>query len=62
MKLVDDELDDLQHRIGGGMKYLDCEADAKLIKFYQNEQTFKLFGERISEKDGKRYLQYMKFF
>ena len=62
MKLASRELCEIQHRIGGGLKYLDCEADAKLINFYQKEQGFQLFGERISEKDGKRYLQYMKFF
>lgn len=62
MKLVHKELSEIQHRVGGGMKYLDCEADAKLINFYQKEQGFTLFGERISEKDGKRYLQYFKFF
>lgn len=62
MKLANKELCELQHRAGGGIKYLDCEADAKLIKFYQDEQGFKLFGERISEKDGKRYLQFLKFF
>ena len=62
MKIVSGELCELQHRVGGGLKYLDCEADAKLINFYQKEQNFQLYGERISEKDGKRYLQYMKFF
>ena len=62
MQLVSKELCEIQHRVGGGMKYLDCEADAKLINFYQKEQGFVLFGERISEKDGKRYLQYFKFF
>ena len=62
MRLASRELSEIQHRIGGGLKYLDCEADAKLINFYQKEQNFQLFGERISEKDGRRYLQYMKFF
>ncbi len=61
MKLANNELLYIKQRIGGGIKYLDCEADAKLIKFYQAEQNFKLFGERISERDGKRYLQYLKF-
>ena len=61
MELVVNELGDIQHRAGGGIEYLDCEADAKLINFYESE-GFRLFGERISEKDGKRYLQYMKFF
>lgn len=62
MKLVDKELYDVQHRIGGGLKYLDCEDDIKLIDFYHSKQNFNLFGERISPKDGKRYLQLMKFF
>lgn len=62
MKIATKEMIEIQHRIGGGLEYLDCEADAKLIQFYETEQHFRLFGERISEKDGKRYLQYMKFF
>lgn len=61
MRLANKELCDLQHRAGGGIEYLDCEADAKLINFYEGE-GFRLFGERISQKDNKRYLQYMKFF
>ena len=61
MSLANDELCELQHRVGGGIKYLDCEADAKLIRFYQDEQNFHLFGERVSQ-DGKRYLQFLKFF
>lgn len=62
MSLATDELCEIQHRVGGGIKYLDCEADAKLIRFYQDKQNFHLFGERISQKDGKRYLQFLKFF
>lgn len=61
MQYVYSELTDIQHRMGGGIIYLDCEADASLISFYENE-NFRLFGERISEKDNKRYLQYMRFF
>lgn len=61
MQYVYDELFEIQHRMGGGIIYLDCEADASLISFYENE-NFRLFGERISDKDNKRYLQYMKFF
>lgn len=60
MNLANRELIDVQRKIGGCVKYLDCEADAKLIRFYQKEQGFVLYGERISEKDGKRYLQFMK--
>lgn len=49
-----------QNIIGGTIVYLDCEANAELIQFYEG-QNFKLFGERTSENDGKRYLQYLNF-
>ena len=55
------ELSEIRYRIGGNVVYLDCEPDANLIRFYQAQQQFTLFGERTSETDGKRYLQYMKF-
>ena len=61
MKLANRELIEIQHRSGGGIVYLDCEPNAKLINFYEKE-GFRLFGERISKNDKKRYLQYMKFF
>ena len=61
MNIALELLQDVQDKVGGMMVYLDCEADASLISFYENE-NFRLFGERISEKDNKRYLQYMKFF
>ena len=61
MALCIKELSEIRYRIGGNVEYLDCEADASLIRFYQDQQNFTLFGERISENDGKRYLQYMKF-
>jgi hypothetical protein len=60
MMLTQGELQDAQHRIGGGIEYLDCLGDADLIAFYERE-GFKLFGARISQ-DGTNYLQYMKFF
>ena len=60
MRLCEKELYEIQHRVGGGLVYLDCEAHAGLIDFYET-QHFRLFGERISEKDGRRYLQYVKF-
>ena len=54
-----EQLQEAQEKIGGTIVYLDCEADAKLIRFYES-QNFTLFGERISA-DGKRYLQYLRF-
>lgn len=61
MRFCNKELFELQHRLGGGLVYLDCEAHAGLIDFYEKKQNFRLFGERISDNDRKRYLQYMKF-
>lgn len=61
MQIVWDQLADVQNKIGGAIVYLDCEAHAELITFYEGEH-FTLFGERISEADGKRYLQYLSFF
>ncbi len=54
------KMQEVQNLIGGTLAYLDCEPNAELIKFYESE-GFVLFGERISEKDGKRYLQYLTF-
>ena len=58
MEIARDQLADVQNKIGGTIVYLDCEAHAELIRFYEGEQ-FTLFGERISETDGKRYLQFL---
>ena len=60
MNIVMEQLYEAQNLIGGSIVYLDCEADAKLIRFYEDEH-FALFGERISDSDGKRYLQYLSF-
>ena len=60
MSVAIEQLRDAQNRIGGTIVYLDCEANASLIRFYE-EQGFVLFGERISGSDGKRYLQYLSF-
>lgn len=60
MHLALEQLRSAQNTIGGTIVYLDCEANAGLIQFYEG-QGFTLFGERISEYDGKRYLQYLNF-
>lgn len=52
MEYAIDILTDIQHRIGGGVVYLDAEDRPKLRAFYETEATFKLFGERLSEIDG----------
>lgn len=62
MEYVMDILMDIQHRIGGGVVYLDAENREKLRLFYEKEARYKLFGERVSEADGVEYLQYMRLF
>lgn len=56
-----DILADVQHLIGGGIVYLDAEDKPKLKSFYENEVGFKCFGERYSEAEKVKYLQYLKF-
>lgn len=48
----------VQHDIGGGLVYLECEDREKLLNFYSSEpnQFFK-FGERYSEEDNIKYIQ-----
>ena len=60
MEIAKEKLLSAQNIVGGTLLYLDCEPDAKLINFYENE-GFVLFGERVSESDHKHYLQYLSF-
>ncbi len=61
MECVLDVLVDIQHRIGGGIVYLDAEGKKELKDFYENKANFKLFGERYSTSDNTKYFQYMRF-
>ena len=43
--------------------FLESEDNEKLLSFYQNERNcLKLYGERFSEKENKKYLQLLRFF
>lgn len=56
-------LSEAQHLIGGGAVFLECEENENLLSFYQNDNNrFKLYGEHISEKENKKYLQLLRFF
>lgn len=58
-----DILEHVQHEIGGGVVYLECEENLKLLEFYQSEKNrFRIFGERYSEKDDMKYIQLLKIF
>lgn len=56
-------LENVQHQIGGGVVYLECEEKPQLLKFYQNEANlFRIFGERFTEKAQTKYIQLLKTF
>ena len=59
MSIVNDILVDIQHRIGGGIVYLDCEDIDTLKHFYENE-GFYSFGERFSPEEDQQYIQYLR--
>lgn len=61
MEYAMDILADIQHRIGGGVVYLDAEDRPALKEFYEKKTYYKFFGERYSESDKIKYLQYMRF-
>ena len=62
MELVFTILKDVQHNIGGGIAFLECEDNAKLLGFYQNQHNnFHVYGERLAE-DGARYIQLLHVF
>lgn len=64
--LMDNAMDILtavQHDIGGGVVYLECEDKPQLLSFYQNDNNcFRVFGERYSEVDQTKYIQLLRFF
>lgn len=54
-------LKEIQHQIGGGVVYLECEDKPQLLSFYQNQENrYQVFGDRYSEKDSVKYIQLMK--
>lgn len=58
-----DILTAVQHNIGGGVVYLECEDKPQLLSFYQNDNNcFRIFGERYSKADRTKYIQLLRFF
>ena len=52
---------DIQRKIGGGVIFVECERQKKLLDFYQNEHNrFVVFGEREDHAAGKEYVQLLK--
>lgn len=53
----------VQHEIGGGVVYLECEDRPQLLSFYENEQNrYRVFGERYSDRDKVKYIQLLRLF
>lgn len=56
-------LENVQHQIGGGVVYLECEDHPKLLQFYQSEENrFQIFGKRKTVRGDAQYLQLLKMF
>lgn len=53
----------VQHNIGGGIVFLECEDKVKLLNFYQSKSNgFIPFNERYSVNDKTKYIQLFNFF
>ena len=52
----------VQRDVGGGIVYLECEDNPKLLAFYQNDHNnYHSFNERYSVSDGVKYIQLLRF-
>lgn len=61
MDTVISKLKEVQHEIGGGIVYLECEDNIKLLNFYQNDNNrFVLFGERFDASENVLYKQLLR--
>lgn len=48
--------------VGGGVVYLECEDEPKLLSFYSNQHNnYHTFNERVSAADKVRYIQLLRF-
>lgn len=65
MNFAINTLSEIQRQLGGLMVYLECEEKEPLLRFYQEQNGFRLFGERMieSEQDRETYklLQLLNF-
>ena len=61
MRTANDILVNIQHQIGGGVIYLDSE-DIDTLKQFYSSMKFLQFGDRFSEEEAQKYIQYMRFF
>lgn len=56
-------LSKVQREVGGGIVFLECEDNEKLLDFYQNENNrFIIYGNRYSNKENITYKQLLRLF
>ena len=62
MRLTEEILCQVQREIGGGIVFLECEENEKLLNFYRNEENgYRIFDDRFSLVDNTKYIQLFKF-
>lgn len=63
MDIALDVLLKVQKQVGGGIVFLECEDNEKLLSFYQNSNNrFAIYGERFSQIENKKYKQLLRLF
>ena len=56
-------LTDVQRKIGGGIVFLECEDNRKLLDFYQNDHNkFMVYGVRHDDISYTKYMQLLRVF
>ena len=65
MNFAINTLNEIQRQLGGLMVYLECEEKEPLLRFYQEQNGFRLFGERMTDGEqdgaGHKLLQLLNF-
>ncbi|MCD7889668.1 MAG: GNAT family acetyltransferase [Oscillospiraceae bacterium] len=55
-------IEEIQTLVGGGVVFLESEDHSELLDFYTREpNAFSPFWERVSDDDGIKYIQLMRF-
>lgn len=56
-------LSKVQRQVGGGIVFLECEDNDRLLNFYQNDNNrFVIYGERFSSNESVTYKQLLRLF
>lgn len=53
----------VQREVGGGIVFLECEDNDKLLNFYQSKNNrFIVYGERLVDVENIKYKQLLRLF